>query len=273
MERFHRTLKAALRARLNSPAWMDELPVVLLGIRTAWREDADTTPAQMVYGTALRLPGEMIPHVPPLPEPSSDFLRALQSSMRAPILPQVPALHHDPRTSYVPAALDTAAAVYVRHDTHKLPLQRPYNGPFQVLQRGPKIFIINYNGARQTVSIDRLKPASGALPHPATFHKPPVKHQDQGVTPTLACLLRDPSQKWIPSQKHRSARPLPRVTEEDHAHQNASSKAGISSKKKKEILLLLFSRSFSCCDLNKHHLIYYHIATCLAFVVVIVRSS
>ena len=34
---------------------MEELPVVLLGIRTSWREDADTTPAQLVYGTALRV--------------------------------------------------------------------------------------------------------------------------------------------------------------------------------------------------------------------------
>ena len=32
VERFHRQLKAALKARLVGPAWMDELPLVLLGL-------------------------------------------------------------------------------------------------------------------------------------------------------------------------------------------------------------------------------------------------
>ena len=34
-ERFHRSLKAALRARLHDGNWIDELPWVLLGLRTA----------------------------------------------------------------------------------------------------------------------------------------------------------------------------------------------------------------------------------------------
>ena len=61
VERFQHHLKGALRARVSGPAWMDELPIVLPGIHSAWREDADATPAQLVYGTALRLPGEMVP--------------------------------------------------------------------------------------------------------------------------------------------------------------------------------------------------------------------
>ena len=114
----------------------------------------------MIYGTALRLPGEMIPHVPATPEPGADFLWGLQRSLRAPLRPPISVQHHDLRTSYCPAALDAAAAVYLRHDAHKLPLQRPYDGPFRVLERGKKHYVINYNGSRQTVSIDRLKPAS-----------------------------------------------------------------------------------------------------------------
>ena len=35
VERFHHHLKAALRARLTGPSWVKELPLVLLGIRTA----------------------------------------------------------------------------------------------------------------------------------------------------------------------------------------------------------------------------------------------
>ena len=141
---------------------MDELPVALLGIRAAWREDADTTPAQLLYGTALRLPGEMIPEVPAQPEPSSDFLRSLQDSMRAGI--PVPVQHHQAPRSYVPDALSAAKAVYLRHDARRLPLQRPYDGPFAVIERGEKTFIISRNGSPQTVSIDRLKPAMDPIP-------------------------------------------------------------------------------------------------------------
>lgn len=37
VERFHRHLKSALRARLSGPNWVDKLPWILLGIRTALR--------------------------------------------------------------------------------------------------------------------------------------------------------------------------------------------------------------------------------------------
>ncbi|KAL8563719.1 hypothetical protein ACOMHN_063487 [Nucella lapillus] len=53
VERFHRSLKAALKARLNRPRWMDELPIVMLGIRTTWKEDLDAAPVLLTYGTNL----------------------------------------------------------------------------------------------------------------------------------------------------------------------------------------------------------------------------
>ena len=39
VERFHRQLKAALKAQHNPASWVDALPLVLLGIRTALKED------------------------------------------------------------------------------------------------------------------------------------------------------------------------------------------------------------------------------------------
>ena len=53
VERFHRTLKAALKARLQGPNWADELPWVLLGLRTAPKEDLGFSTAELVYGTPL----------------------------------------------------------------------------------------------------------------------------------------------------------------------------------------------------------------------------
>ena len=53
VERFHRQLKAALKARLVGPAWMDELPLVLLGLRSApnsgVRPPNSSTAQQSVY--------------------------------------------------------------------------------------------------------------------------------------------------------------------------------------------------------------------------------
>ena len=39
VERFHRQLKASLKAKLNTNHWFDDLPLVLLGIRTALKQD------------------------------------------------------------------------------------------------------------------------------------------------------------------------------------------------------------------------------------------
>lgn len=58
VERFHRTMKASLMARLgNNPNWTEELPVVMLGLRTALKEDLGCSSTELVYGIHLRLPG------------------------------------------------------------------------------------------------------------------------------------------------------------------------------------------------------------------------
>ena len=58
VERLHRQLKAALKACPHPTNWTDTLPMVLLGIRTAWKDDIRCTTAELVYGTFLRVPGE-----------------------------------------------------------------------------------------------------------------------------------------------------------------------------------------------------------------------
>ena len=60
VERFYRDMKAALRSRLNGPNWVDELPWVLLGLRTAPKEDLHTSAAEIVYGTPLTVPGDFV---------------------------------------------------------------------------------------------------------------------------------------------------------------------------------------------------------------------
>ena len=61
---------------------MDSLPLVLLGIRTAVKEDIQCTAAEMVYGTTLRLPGELITPSHPESVNTSDFVAQLKTRMQ-----------------------------------------------------------------------------------------------------------------------------------------------------------------------------------------------
>ncbi|VDO15108.1 unnamed protein product, partial [Rodentolepis nana] len=59
-ERFHRQLKSAIVATSAGVNWAERLPIILLSIRSTVKEDLGCCPAELVFGTALRLPGEMI---------------------------------------------------------------------------------------------------------------------------------------------------------------------------------------------------------------------
>ena len=175
VERFHRSLKAALKARLLGPGWMDELPIVLLGIRSTWKEDLDAAPALLTYGTNLRIPGDFFPSISAERiSPGSTFVRDLQENFRklSPLSP----VHHGTTKKYLPRDLMSAEQVYVRHDAHRGPLVRPYDGPFKVLYRSDKHFDILRNNKSTRVSIDRLKPAYSADPK---FPPPAVHPHDQ----------------------------------------------------------------------------------------------
>ena len=54
-ERFHRSMKAALRASLKDGDWVDRLPWVMLGLRCAPKEDLRSSSAELVYGQALQI--------------------------------------------------------------------------------------------------------------------------------------------------------------------------------------------------------------------------
>ena len=161
VERLHRTLKDRLMSRAcatGTNSWMDHLPFVLLGLRSSIREDSGVSPADLVYGCPLRLPGDMVsPDLAAVSPSPSDFSQHLQSvlSQAAPM----PVVRHGVAPARVDPALQSVSHVLLRVDAVRRPLVPPYVGPFPVLQRGPKTFIILKNGRETTVTIDRLKPA------------------------------------------------------------------------------------------------------------------
>ena len=63
---FYHSLRAALKSYLHGPHWMDEPPVVLIGLRTTWKKDLYVAPALLAYVTNLRV--------------SSDFFSSLSAN-------------------------------------------------------------------------------------------------------------------------------------------------------------------------------------------------
>jgi hypothetical protein len=68
VERAHRQLKAAFRARGAGTDWPAHLPWVLLGLHAAPKEISGVSSAEAVYGEQLVLPGDFNAgvEVPPL---------------------------------------------------------------------------------------------------------------------------------------------------------------------------------------------------------------
>lgn len=179
VERFHRQLKAAITCHANSN-WVDSLPLVLLGIRSAYKADLNASAAELVYGEPLRLPGEFIHGKAPDDTmiDVTDYIARLRKF--AYNLTPVPASRHTSnRRVFVYKDLKTASHVLLRDDTSHPPLQPAYTGPYEVVERGDKVFKLKVNGKCVTVSIDRIKPAyiladSTNIPIPITqFQTPP----------------------------------------------------------------------------------------------------
>ena len=100
VERMHRRLKDALRARATSANWLQDLPWVLLSIRTAPREDTSVSAAENVYGTPLVVPGQFLSTPEPPAEPFFQDLRQAMSQFSA-----TKTRHNTPEDKQPPAQL------------------------------------------------------------------------------------------------------------------------------------------------------------------------
>ncbi|KAH9581182.1 hypothetical protein MS3_00008398 [Schistosoma haematobium] len=155
VEGFHRQLKASLSAA-NISQWTDAFPLILLGIRNAVKADIGYTTAQLVYGTTLRLPGELVD----LSSSSMNMDIASYTNMLTNAMRSVTPVSTRPQsTVFVQPDLRYSTHVFVRRDSHRRPLESAYEGPFKVFQREPKYYIIDKNGTNDSISIDRLKEA------------------------------------------------------------------------------------------------------------------
>ena len=187
VERFHRQLKASLKAH-NTVRWTEVLPLVLLGIRTAIKSDLGCSAAELVFGTTVMLPAQFVsPSQTDSAGDPANYAHRLKRLMRE--LHPTPTRRQRATPTQVHPELHSSSHVFLRVDAVKGPLQPPYRGPFRVIQRSDKFFTIDYNGKRETVSVERLKPAFIEQDLPAQSRKdqdPPIQVPRQSNSADLA---------------------------------------------------------------------------------------
>lgn len=155
IERWHRSLKNAIKC-YASKDWSFALPLVLLGLRTTVKLDIGASPAELLYGTQLRLPGEFWVKSE-TKDSQTDFVQQLRRIMNDLRVPS-PSWHSNNK-HYVDPDLKTCKFVFVRVDRIRKPLEPAYEGPFEVQKRYDKYFVIIRGKRSDKISIDRIKPA------------------------------------------------------------------------------------------------------------------
>uniref|UniRef100_A0A1X7V6A1 Integrase catalytic domain-containing protein n=1 Tax=Amphimedon queenslandica TaxID=400682 RepID=A0A1X7V6A1_AMPQE len=156
VEGVHRQLKAAIKCLHSHNDWVSGLPWILLGFCTAVKKELGCSSAELVYGTTLQVPGELISPTPtPVPDPASFATKQCQNMQSVKAIP--PRSHI--RSSHLSHSLSSTSYVLVRHDAVKTSLQQPYDGPYKVVKRNTKYYTILMNGRTVNICIDRLKPA------------------------------------------------------------------------------------------------------------------
>ncbi|KAF8782521.1 tRNA (uracil-5-)-methyltransferase like protein [Argiope bruennichi] len=154
-KRFHRHLKSSIKAH-ESAQWTKTLRIILLEIRTTVKEAIKASCAELVYGTTLERPCDMIETCMIAPC-DNIFVNRLRNTMRE--LNPVAISAYGKTKFYVNLSLKTCSHVFLRIDRVKPPLCPPFTGPHKVFKQTQKNFTNELNGRISTVSIDRVKPA------------------------------------------------------------------------------------------------------------------
>ncbi|GBO25985.1 hypothetical protein AVEN_213061-1 [Araneus ventricosus] len=126
------------------------------GIRTAVKEDLQSSCSELVYGATLRLPCDMtdVSNIPPC---DIEFITDLRHRMQQ--LNPVATSTHCTDRFYIHPSLKSSSHIFLRVDRVQPPLRQPYTGPHKVLRRTDKTITVDINGRKTTVSLDRVKPA------------------------------------------------------------------------------------------------------------------
>ncbi|GBN32388.1 hypothetical protein AVEN_38559-1 [Araneus ventricosus] len=154
-------------------------------MRACLKDDVGVSPAELVYGQCLCLPGEFFRDSAP---PSRmltkiDLVQKLRTFSRN--LRLVSSSHDSSDDhSFVHPDLQSESDVFIRRYTIRRPLEQTYQGPYKVIRQKEKFFCIEINGKEATFSIDQLKPAY-FLVDPSTPHPSFPDHRSNPVSDSV----------------------------------------------------------------------------------------
>ena len=192
VERLHRRLKESLIALCdgNPHRWFWKLPMSLLALRTTIKQDIGASPADLVFGEGLSVPGSLLP----TPPDNEDELQSQRRNTLANIRLEIERLQPTPTSAhripnvYIPEDLQAATHVFVRRGGVQPTLSAPYEGPFRVISRSERGFRVSFPGRGiETVAQARLKPAYVSLTdedvdsNPSTPPSPPPPGRRPGI--------------------------------------------------------------------------------------------
>jgi transposase InsO family protein len=135
VERLHRQLKEALRAWLQSGDWELHLPWVLLGLRAAPKEDTALSAPELVFGTKLTLPGELLTGEHAGKEEL--VARLYQRQFFSPLPLRARTYADAALEEKISPQLMAAKHVYVRRGGVQAAFAEKYDGPYSVVADGP----------------------------------------------------------------------------------------------------------------------------------------
>jgi Integrase core domain/Integrase zinc binding domain len=176
LESFHRQLKDALRSRQANMDWESHLPWAMLGLRAAPKDDSGVLAAELTFGATLRLPGELVG----APAAATEVLAAELRSDCSSFMPlPLRARSYAEVAGKQPGGLQAATLVYIRRGGVQSAMAVKYDGPYAVLEKQEKYFVLQVGDRTEKVTVDRLKPHLRADPvspaAPLRRGRPPLK--------------------------------------------------------------------------------------------------
>jgi hypothetical protein len=123
--------------------WTEALPIVLLGIRAAFKEDLQASVAELVQGEPLRIPGEMLCPTTDIMEPQQ-IIHQLRLKMEQ--LRKVPATRHASPSMFVHKELKESTQVFLRQDAARRALDATSSGTHKFISRTDKTLQLYLRG-------------------------------------------------------------------------------------------------------------------------------
>ena len=148
VERQHRSLKTALKAKCENNNWLINLPLVLLGLKNSISSHSGTSSSIATYGKNLNMPCVVF-----------DNMLEFNNELKY----QTPVANiTDSFNSYVPKDFRTCKFVLYRKLGILKSLEQPYSGPYRVLDRNfiNDTMLLNIHNCNKWISLSNLKPST-----------------------------------------------------------------------------------------------------------------